>query len=364
MSIKFPGLVVTTDGGPVKSFERRKSAAENAPAIIMTRTPLRISFAGGGTDLPAYYRSTDGAVLSCAIDKYVYVTVKRHGALFNEAFRLNYSVSESTSSLGEVRNAIARECIRLLGIKPPLYISTIADLPSGSGLGSSAAFAVGLLNALHTYRGEAVSEGQLAEEACHVEIEILVRPVGKQDQYAAAYGGLNYFLFPSTGRVAVSPLTLTSEVIHDLFEHTLVFWTGVTRDSETILEEQKRKTVAEKDTADALHTMRGHAELLQNLLLNRFDCEQFGHVLDESWRLKRCLASGISTPTIDSLYTRAKQAGALGGKLCGAGGGGFLLLVAQKDRHDPIRRAMEPLSEIALQCDMLGTQVLFPSRVG
>src|ERR671926_26814 len=165
------------------------------PGVIMTRTPLRVSFAGGGTDLADFYEREPGAVFSTAINKYIYVTVKRHGRIFNESIRLNYSKSEQVLRIDDIENDIARECLRFLEIEPPVYISTVADLPASTGLGGSSSFAVGLLNALHAFRGERVSAGQLAEEACHIEIDVLRQPIGKQDQYAAAFGGLNFFSF-------------------------------------------------------------------------------------------------------------------------------------------------------------------------
>src|SRR5918995_3919606 len=179
------------------------------PKYVLTRTPLRVSFAGGGTDLAAFYEMSEyGAVLSTAIDKYIYVTVKRHSDVFNEPIRVNYSRSEEVHRVEEIRNNIARECIRFLEIEPPIYISTVGDLPASTGLGGSSSFAVGLLNALHAFRGERTSAGQLAEEACHIEIDVLKQPIGKQDQYAAAFGGLNFFSFKRGGVVTVDPQRL------------------------------------------------------------------------------------------------------------------------------------------------------------
>src|SRR6266540_1389248 len=182
----------------------------STPEFVLTRTPLRVSFAGGGTDLAAFYESQYGAVVSTAINKYIYVTVKRHGAIFNEPIRLNYSKSEQVNRIDEIENNIARECLRFLEIDPPIYVSTVADLPASTGLGGSSSFAVGLLNALHAYRGERVSAGQLAEEASYIEIEVLNEPIGKQDQYAAAFGGLNVFCFKSGGDVTVEPVRVTN----------------------------------------------------------------------------------------------------------------------------------------------------------
>src|SRR3989338_1351073 len=226
------------------------------PSLVVTRTPLRVSFAGGGTDLPGFYEREYGAVLSTTIDKYLYVTVKRHNELFHEGFRLNYSQTEHVNRLDEIQNHIARECLRLLQVEPPVYISTIADLPEFSGLGSSSSFAVGLLNALHVFRGEHVSAGQLAEEAAHVEIDVLNRPIGKQDHYAAAFGGLNFFCFMPKGRVSVEHQLLPSGVVQRLFEHLLLFWTRIQRDAGVVLIEQQRRI---DETFGLLQAMREDA---------------------------------------------------------------------------------------------------------
>src|SRR5437762_22836 len=208
-------------------------------ALVVTRTPLRVSFAGGGTDLSDFYEHGHGTVFSTTIDKYIYVTVKRHGPVFDEQIRLNYSKSEQVNRIDEIENDIARECLRFLEIEPPIYVSTVADLPASTGLGGSSSFAVGLLHALHTFRGERVSAGQLAEEACHVEIELLGHPIGKQDQYAAAFGGLNFFCFKPDGGVTVEPHRLRQRMIDELFDGLMMFWTGHARDSSAVLAEQE-----------------------------------------------------------------------------------------------------------------------------
>src|SRR5919106_2556604 len=267
------------------------------PREIMTRTPLRVSFAGGGTDLADFYEREFGAVFSTAINKYIYVTVKRHGNVFNESIRLNYSKSEQVQKIDEIENDIARECLRFLEIEPPIYISTVADLPASTGLGGSSSFAVGLLNALHAFRGERVSAGQLAEEASHIEIDVLKQPIGKQDQYAAAFGGLNFFSFKAGGAVTVEPQRLHNGGLKALFDCILMFWTGHQRDSSSVLSEQKANTPAK---LDSLLCMREHAVKLQKLCSNGgFDIGNFGRVLHESWRLKRELSSKISTRGID-----------------------------------------------------------------
>src|SRR5512133_1561165 len=210
------------------------------PRIVVTRTPLRVSFAGGGTDLADFYERDYGAEFSTAIDKYIYVTVKRHSELFKEPIRVNYSSTELVDTVGEIKNNIARECLRLLKIDPPIYISTVGDLPACTGLAGSSSFAVGLLHALHAYRGERVGPGQLAEEATHVEIDVLKEPIGKQDQYAAAFGGLNSFRFNPGGAVTVEPVRVRNNFLEELFAHIQIFWTGIQRDASSVLSEQRQ----------------------------------------------------------------------------------------------------------------------------
>jgi D-glycero-alpha-D-manno-heptose-7-phosphate kinase len=318
-----------------------------------------VSFAGGGTDLEEFYRHEFGAVLSAAIDKYIYVTVKRHGAVFNERIRLNYSKSETINRIDEIENDIARECLRFLEIEPPIYISTIADLPASTGLGGSSSFAVGLLNALHAFRGERVSAGQLAEEAAHIEIDRLGQPIGKQDQYAAAFGGLNYFRFNPDGGVLVEPQRLANGSLHELFGGILMFWTGHQRDSASVLTEQKAKTGRK---LNELLTMREHAHALRVMTSNgRFDLDSFGRVLDETWQLKRQLASSVSTDEIDRWYRQAMAAGAHGGKICGAGGGGFLMFIVRPERQSAVRQALQSLVEVRVEPEVHGSRILSPS---
>jgi D-glycero-alpha-D-manno-heptose-7-phosphate kinase len=335
-----------------------KYADARDPGIIMTRTPLRVSFAGGGTDLAEFYDREPGAVLSTAINKYIYVTVKRHGSVFNETIRLNYSKSEQVQTVEEIENDIARECLRFLQIEPPIYISTVADLPASTGLGGSSSFAVGLLNALHAFRGERVSAGQLAEEACHIEIDLLKQPIGKQDQYAAAFGGFNFFSFKSGGAVAVEPHPLKNGALKSLFASTLMFWTGHQRDSSSVLAEQKANTAAKMES---LLRIREHAFELQRLTSNgSFDMRNFGRILHESWILKRELSSKITNDQIDDWYQRAMAAGAEGGKLCGAGGGGFLLFICRPERHEAVRRALDGLTLVPVSHEVHGSQVCSP----
>jgi D-glycero-alpha-D-manno-heptose-7-phosphate kinase len=329
---------------------------QQAPRAVTSITPQRISFAGGGTDLPDFYREHGGAVLSSAIDKYIYVTVKRHSPLFNEVYRLSYSKTEHVNSLDDIENDVARECLRLVHIEPPLFIATASDLPALSGLGSSSSFAVGLLYALHTLRGESVSAGQLAEEACHVEIDMLKRPIGKQDQYAAAFGGLNYIRFQRDGRVHIDALWLPGDGAATLFRHSMLFWTGVQRDAGRVLHEQRANIDNTKHTLVRMRDLA--ADCRDTLLENPEDAGRFGAILDTGWKAKRSLASTISSAEIDACYERAREAGALGGKIAGAGGGGFLYLVVPPDRQDAVRAALPDMVDVPIAYEPRGARLL------
>jgi D-glycero-alpha-D-manno-heptose-7-phosphate kinase len=288
----------------------------------------------------------------------VYVTVKRHSNFFDEPIRVNYKVSEEVQSVDEIENNIVRECLRLLDVRPPIYISMVGDVPASTGLGGSSALTVGLLNAFHAVKGERVSAGQLAEEACHIEIDVLAEPIGKQDQYAAAFGGLNIFTFRSDGTVSVRPKNLALPVRNRLFESLILFWTGNLRDARAVLTEQRANVEAERGR---LRKMSDQVFELETVLgTDLLDLAAFGRVLDEGWRLKRGLASGISSGAIDELYERAIAAGAHGGRLCGAGGGGFLLFVAPPDRRDAIRRALTGLTELPVAHEVHGSHVVVP----
>jgi D-glycero-alpha-D-manno-heptose-7-phosphate kinase len=345
-------------GGPA-SESRLNGASARDLGIVVTRTPLRLSFAGGGTDLPDFYEQEEGAVLSTAIDKYIYVTVKRHGSgMFDEAVRVNYSKSERVESVAQVENNIARECLRFLQVEPPIYVSTVGDMPASSGLGGSSAFTVGLLNALHLLRGERVTAGQLAEEASYVEMEVLHEPIGKQDQYAAAFGGLNLFRFQPGGRVTVVPQHLSRLAMTELFESIMLFWTGHQRDTSSVLGEQKAHT---DERRTQLEQMRDAAYELEALLATERPVTRIvGRTLHETWLLKRGLASTVTNSQIDSWYERAMNAGAEGGKVAGAGGGGFLFFIVRPDRQQAVRAALSELREVRVAPDPYGSRVLLP----
>ncbi|MDH3234152.1 MAG: GHMP kinase [Alphaproteobacteria bacterium] len=327
--------------------------------MIVTRTPLRVSFFGGGTDLGEFYRREPGAVLSTAINRYVYVTVKRHSDLFFEPIRINYSTSEQVDRIDQIKNNIARECLKLLNIDPPIYVSTVGDVPASTGLGGSSSFAVGLLNALHAFRGERVSPGQLADEACHIEIDVLGEPIGKQDQYAAAFGGMNLFTFKPDDGVTVEHLAMNgSGPMAGLFDSMLMFWTGHQRDTSAVLSEQSKNTASKMDQ---LRRMRDQAFELHRLIAEgAIDVPRCGEVLDQAWRLKRGLASRITNNQIDEWYAAGRGAGAYGGKLCGAGAGGFLMFLAPPERHRAIREALPGLVEMKVDFESQGSQLVAP----
>lgn len=336
-------------------------AQQRTIPMVMTRTPVRVSFAGGGTDIPDFYRIDGGAVLSATVDKYVYVTVKRHSELFNEPIRINYSQTEQVNAISEIQNDIARECLRFLDIDPPIYISTVADMPASTGMGGSSAFAVGLLNALHTFRGERVTAGQLAEEACFIEMQVLKQPIGKQDQYAAAYGGLNLFRFQPDGSVTVEAQHTANGAVSLLFSNIMMFWTGLRRPASVVLSEQKANTAR---NLDMLRKIREDAYETSGIFTGpAVHAEELGRILHRGWEIKRKLASSISNEVINDYYDRAMAAGAVGGKLCGAGGGGFLMFVVMPENRQRVREALSELACIPLGYEVHGSCVLYPSNV-
>lgn len=327
--------------------------------LVITRTPLRVSFVGGGTDLPSFYEvDPPGRVIATAIDKYLYVTVKSHAAIFDERFRVSYSHLEIVNSRDAIANDTIRACLEHVGIDEPLYIGTFADIPAASGLGSSSALAVGLLNALYAYAGKPVTRGQLAEEACKVEIGRLARPIGKQDQYAAAFGGLNIFDFQADGRVSISPVIIQPEFAAQLFERMALYWTDLTRQSETILSVQNQNTKA-KTNVESLRKLRDSVGPFVGLLSEPAKFEKIGRFLSDSWSEKRTLAAGITNARIDEMFEAAMGMGAYGGKLCGAGGGGFLLMLSQPDAMERISQGMKAKYFVPLQPDFDGSIVLY-----
>jgi D-glycero-alpha-D-manno-heptose-7-phosphate kinase len=322
--------------------------------MIITQTPLRVSFAGGGTDLPAFFTRFGGAVVSTAIDKYVYVNVNKK---FDEGIRLSYSRTEEVRSVEDIAHPIVRAVLERLGIAGGVEITSVADIPSrGTGLGSSSSFTVGLLLALHAYQSRYISPGDLAEEGCTVEIDLCGEPIGKQDQYAAAFGGLNFICFEPDGSVRVEPILCDGDCLARLQSSLVTFYTGMTRQAGSILTEQNEKAACDTTTQGLLKQMKGLAYDLRNEL-NRGRIEVLGEIMDEGWRLKRAAHSAVSSSQIDDWYCAAKRAGAIGGKLLGAGGGGFLTFFAPPERHASIAQAIG-LRRVPLGLERSGSRVL------
>jgi D-glycero-alpha-D-manno-heptose-7-phosphate kinase len=315
-----------------------------------------MSFVGGGSDLPSYYRKFGGAVLSVAVDKGVYVTVNRK---FDHAIRVSYAKTEEVEHVDEIQHPLVRACLQKLNIPGGIEITTVADIPSkGTGLGSSSTFTVGLLHALHAFKERYVSAEQLGRESCEVEIDLCKEPIGKQDQYAAAYGGLNYITFNPDESVCVQPVICKKETIQTIEQNILVFYTGITRSASTLLLEQQQKISSSTDKQKVLHRMVELTRILRDELQSN-NTHSFGEILDENWQLKKSISDNISTSTIDQWYERAKRAGATGGKILGAGAGGFLMLYAPKEKHPAIIKELQELREIPMGFDMFGSRIIF-----
>ncbi|MBO0728340.1 MAG: galactokinase [Acidimicrobiaceae bacterium] len=323
--------------------------------MLITRTPLRISLGGGGTDLPSYYRRFGGLVISAAISKYVYIGINR---TFTDDYFLKYSELERVKEVDQVRHPIIREALRLHPIGPSLEIVSLADIPAGTGLGSSGTFTVGLLRALYAFKREHAVTSALAEEACRIEIEHLGRAVGKQDQYIAAFGGLTCFEFCPDDEVRVSPLRISNETLHDLEEHLLLFFTGYARSADSILEDQKSKSEqGDEAMLENLHNITRIGRMVKEAL-EAGDAPAFGELMHEHWEQKRVRSGSMSSGLIDRWYEAGRAHGALGGKLVGAGAGGFLMFYSR----DPtsVREAMaeQGLAELRFSFDHDGSAVV------
>jgi D-glycero-alpha-D-manno-heptose-7-phosphate kinase len=320
--------------------------------MIITQTPLRIGLLGGGTDLPGYYREHGGRVLNCALDKYVYVIVKQR---FDDDIYVNYSKKEIVSRVEDLEHELVREAMQMTGVADGVEITTLADIPSaGSGLGSSSAVTVGLLHALFAYQGRQVSAEELAERACSIEIERCGKPIGKQDQYIAALGGIRDIRFGPGDEVVAEEVDLRPADRWALQHQIMLFYTGITRSANTILAEQNANIEATRPQLDLLRDLAGFAvERLRN-----GEVDAIGAALRESWEAKRKLASGVSNDQIDAAVTRALDAGASGAKLTGAGGGGFLLVMCPVERQRAVRATLPEMRELPVKLDRLGSRVV------
>jgi D-glycero-alpha-D-manno-heptose-7-phosphate kinase len=321
--------------------------------MVIIQTPLRISLFGGGTDFPAYYLEHGGCVLNTAIDKYIFVTIKKR---FDDKLRIGYSQTEMVDSVDEIQHELIREALRHTGITHGVEITTMADIPTkGSGLGSSSTVTVGALHAMYAYKRELVLTERLAQEACVIEREILQKPSGVQDQYIAAYGGFRFMEFTTDGEIIVRPVSLSRRTLRCLNDNLLIFFTGITRQNGRILEEQ------ETNINDRLATLEQMKQIAYTACdeLQRENVDAVGDLLHESWQLKKQLASQISNPQIDEMYETALQAGATGGKVSGAGGGGFLLLYVPRGQQEKVRDALKEYQELPITLGQDGSKVIF-----
>ncbi|RKY22065.1 MAG: GHMP kinase [Planctomycetota bacterium] len=325
--------------------------------MIISQTPYRVSFAGGGTDLPAFYTREPGAVLSVTLNHHMYVTVSPR---FKASIRVAYTKTEICDSIDDIQHTIVREALRMTGLEKHIEITTIGDVPAGTGLGSSSSLTVGLLCALNAYKGQVTSPTKLAEDACKIEIDILKKPIGRQDQYAAAFGSLNYIKFNPDHTVEVEPVPYHPETLAELEKRTLLVYSQQQRDADKILAEQSAGT-QEKDKFSVLKAMRDLADEMRKAISGDGDLDAFAELLHEGWLLKRSLGFGISNSGIDDWYEAARKAGAQGGKLLGAGGGGFMLLMAPPEKHDKIREALGHPQELAFKIDRRGSRIIFIS---
>lgn len=323
--------------------------------MIISRTPFRVSFAGGGSDLKAYYKHGYGSVVSTAINKYIYITVNKR---FTDSIRIGYSKMEEVKKVGDVEHNLVREALKLVGITKGVdivYMSDLLPAHEGSGLGGSSSLIVGTLNALHAYKGENVSAETLAREACKIEIDILGSPIGKQDQFIASFGGFNFIKFNADESVFVNPIIFKKGVKEELNSKLLLFHTAINKRSDMILTEQRRKT---KDNLDVLNKMVGLSEELRDEL-KQGNITRFGEILHKGWVYKQKLASNITNPVINSYYERARKAGAVGGKINGSGGGGFLLFYCEEKNQDKVRKALSNLRELPFKFEPEGSKIIY-----
>jgi len=331
--------------------------------MIISQTPVRISFFGGGSDFPEYFSRSGGAILSTTIDKYCYLAVSYLSDFFDYRIKVSYSRTELAADLEEIEHPAARECLRHAGLTSQIELNYFSDLPARTGLGTSSSFVVGLLNSLYAYRGERVSPRRLAREAVYVEREMIKENVGFQDQYAAAVGGFNYMEFMGADEVRVEKVICSPDLLQELGRNLLLFYTGIQRYSSKI---QARHISSIKDNQAVLGRMKAMAVEGRDILSGKSSLSRFGTLLDRAWQEKKSLGTGVSSGQIDDLYRAAVSAGARGGKLLGAGGGGFLLFYVDPPRQEAVRRALSPLLEVPFQFENYGSQIIFydPEKLG
>ena len=327
--------------------------------MIISRTPYRISFCGGGTDIRAFYKDLPGSVISTTINKYLYVIVRKQIGLVEYKYRLNYSAVEFCKSIEEIQHPIVKEALRHFSIDYPLEITTFADIPASTGLGSSSAFAVGLVHALAGLEGKMMTKYEIASLAADIEINKLKRNIGKQDHFASAYGGFNVFNFFEDEKVEVIPVFCPKNRLEQLQKSLVIFYTGIKRDASQVLERQIKEFEGKKEI---LLKMRDQVEEARVVLASENPLNEIGKILHKGWSLKRSISEGISDPFIDEIYEKAIKAGATGGKILGAGGGGFLLFFIEKDKKEKLCSVLKNLFEVSFMFDASGTRITYFDR--
>lgn len=328
--------------------------------MIITRTPFRVSFFGGGTDLKSFYKKRSGQVLSAAIDKYLYVVVKKKLGIVEYKYRVNWSTVEFTNTISNIKNPVARECLRYFNINYPIEITTFADIPANTGLGSSSAFTVGLVNALYALQGKKVSKKKIAITAAKIEIDMIGRKIGKQDHFACCYGGLNIFKFYGNESVKVLPLNILKKNINKLEKNIILFYTNIKRNSHNVLKVQQN---INKLQFKSLNEMKDLVDKSKKIIINKkIDMMSFGSLLNISWNRKKKVNKNSSNKIIDKFYDKALYSGAYGGKLLGAGSGGFLMFIANKKIQKKIIKNLSKLNYLNLKFDYSGTKVTYISK--
>ena len=326
--------------------------------LVISKTPLRVSFFGGGTDIENYYLKKNGKVISTTIDKYVYVTIKEHGELFRRNFRLNYSKSENKNTLSKIENNIIRETLRIMKIKRPLYISSISDIPDRTGLGSSSSFTVGLIKALYAFEGKKISKKNIAELACKIEINILRNPIGKQDQYAATYGGLNSITFKKKG-VFINPLKYKKNFIKMIFNNSILVFSGNTRSASKILKDQKRN---HNLNLSNLNDLKDISEKFLKLSKKDLTINNFSKLLKNNWDIKKKLSKKINSRKIENLIKICNENGALAVKLLGAGGGGFIFVLIKKNNINLIKKKIKNFEFVSCKYEPIGSSIILEEK--
>lgn len=324
--------------------------------MIISRTPFRISFFGGGTDYPAWYRNHGGEVLATTVDKYCYITCRYLPPFFEHKYRVVYSKIEDRRTIEEIEHTSVREILTYLNIDRGVEIHHDGDLPARSGMGSSSSFTVGLLHALHALKGQITSKRQLGMESIHIEQERLKETVGSQDQMLAAYGGLNHVSFSQDGEISVKPLTISVDRINELNDHLILFYTGITRTASDVAETYVRDIESRELQLRSIMGMVGEGI---SILKNDHDITCFGELLDEAWKAKAGLGGRVTNPHVDKIYAEAKSAGAVGGKLLGAGGGGFMVLFVPPSRQPKVREKLSRLIHVPFKFESSGSQIIF-----